>query len=614
MRPSRPNWTRALGLAIALAGPGARAQLALTNGAAVNVTPGGFSVVATLPAALPASAAVSIGVFADPNGLTNLAGQVGVNLYPLNSGALGATNDFQRQQSAASLQTQAMAHGLVYAAVSDCLPATTYYYQIKVLETNGLSGVWPAHGLAAVTTARENAFAIQSSQLLVTLNDPNATGAVLTLSNTNTATVLAAVVGDGAAPNQAFFSINDLITLAGNNSFAPLGNQTFDATLLGSSGGAFSQKYALVFNTNFVVSQTAQFSVGEASATVGFGRDAERAGASGSVAITITASGLLANCSFLLNVPTNRFSSLSLQTDSPLIGSATMQALSANSLRFSVQASAGNNLQGSAQVAHLSYTLATNDTSEFLNLSPTSLVGTNTDFSSANVSGQLGVIIIVGPQPILDTAISGSRRELLLYGIAGHSYQLQSSTNLDSSNAWTNVLRVPLTNLVDVISNLDFSSHAIFYRAYDFTADGPTLDAVLDGNGQTSLTLYGTPGWVYEVDYASAANGPWKRLGYATMTNAFAFSSGLPGADPNVFYRAEVYHADPPVAQAAAGVSGRSLLALGLPGATYTLQVATNFSGTVQWKPLLTYTLTNAYQYFNNLGSASSALYRIKKN
>ena len=73
----------------------------------------------------------------------------------------------------------------------------------------------------------------------------------------------------GAAPNQAFFSLSDFTALLGNTNFSRIGNQTFDATLLGGGAGS-SQAYSLIFNTNFSVSQTAQFTVGLGSSFVAF--------------------------------------------------------------------------------------------------------------------------------------------------------------------------------------------------------------------------------------------------------------------------------------------------------------------------------------------------------
>src|SRR6266849_2845117 len=56
--------------------------LLITNVSTVNVTPTSFSVVwATAPTLTPL-----ISVYADPGGVTNLAGQLGVEYYPLHTG------------------------------------------------------------------------------------------------------------------------------------------------------------------------------------------------------------------------------------------------------------------------------------------------------------------------------------------------------------------------------------------------------------------------------------------------------------------------------------------------------------------------------------------------
>ena len=449
------------------------AGIVLTNVATVNVTPSGFSVVgAVLPATGPAVTA-AISVYTDSGGTTSLAGQVGVELYPLNSGNPGATNDYDRQQSMAALRQDTMALGLVHVRVSDCAPGTTYYYRLTVSNTNGQSAQWPPASLAAVTTPAANAFAAQSDELFVTLNDSHAAGAILTLVNTNTGTTLAAVVGDGAPANQAFFSLSDLINAGGGGGakFAPVGNEEFAASLLGAGAAGFTQDYALVFSNNFIVSQSGQFAVGQYSAVVAFGQDAQLAGGSGSVALSINTGGPLANGSFLVNVPTNLFSSLSVQSESALIGSITMQIVSSNMLLFNFHAVNGEDLKGSEEIAQLNYTTVAGQDSRFLGLVPQAMHGTNSDFSLVNMLAQPGRIVIVGPQPLVDTAYQNGARNLVLYGLPSETYQIQSSTNLRSAANWMNLAQVTLATISSTLSNLDASPSSIFYRAYEIGAD-----------------------------------------------------------------------------------------------------------------------------------------------
>jgi phosphodiesterase/alkaline phosphatase D-like protein len=58
-------------------------------------------------------------------------------------------------------------------------------------------------------------------------------------------------VGDGAATNQAFFSLNDFIAAEGGTNYLPLGTQQFTAQVLGGSQQVFSQTYSVAFPANF---------------------------------------------------------------------------------------------------------------------------------------------------------------------------------------------------------------------------------------------------------------------------------------------------------------------------------------------------------------------------
>lgn len=599
----------------------ARAEILLTNVQAVNVTPSGFSLIGAVSPPLASTTNLAVSVFGDPGGATNLAGQVGVQFYPLNSGSPAATNSYQVLLSQAALQQDSIALGLIYARVSYCAPGTTYYYRVAVAGPNGQSAVWPRTGpLPSVTTAQANSFVLDSQQLVITLNDANPAGSILTLSNTNTVSVLAAVVGDGAATNQAFFNVNDLLAASGSTNFAPNGSQVFTATLLGltSPGPAapgLSQTYDLIFTNGFAVSAPSLGSIGLLSTFVSAGSAAVLAGGSGSVPITVTSQSALASLAFTISLPTNLFTSLSVQVTSPLLQSASLQALSSNQVQLSFVAAGGANMLGSRQVAQLDFATAANDDSAFVSLWPQSLQGSNTDGSTpAAFDGIPGRVVIVGPQPLLDTQFQGISRNLVLYGIPNDSYQIQYSTNLAAGNGgWANLLRVPLTSLWEVISNIEPAPPQIFFRASQFTASQAIVDAGYSG-GNEVLTLYAPPGLAYEFEYATSLLGPWKVLAYVPMTNSFALVTGLSETNTDVYYLYKPLNADPPLLQASLTGAGRSLAAYGISGTNYTLQFTTNLSPTVAWHPLLSYTLTNSFRFFTNLAATNpSIFYRIQK-
>ena len=85
----RPEWLL-IGLLFLVCGR-ADGALILTNVFAVNITPGSFSLVGT------ASVTPTIFVYADSGGVSNLAGQVGIEFYPLHTGDPTLTNSYDRR-------------------------------------------------------------------------------------------------------------------------------------------------------------------------------------------------------------------------------------------------------------------------------------------------------------------------------------------------------------------------------------------------------------------------------------------------------------------------------------------------------------------------------------
>jgi hypothetical protein len=517
----------------------AGAQVVVTNVQTVNVTPSGFSVVAAVSRSSLSSTSTVVSVYSDPGGVTNLAGQVGIEMYPLNSGDPTATNSYQGLLSRATLRQNSMGLGLVYARISSCAPGATYYYQIAVTDPDGQTTVWPTNGhLPSVTTALGNSFVLQSQQLLVTVSASYPSGSIITLATSNSASVLAAVVGDGAGKNQVFFSINDLIAAAGGTNYAPIGPEVFTASVFSQASNSVTQTYSLTFSNNFSVGQSSADTFGALVTAISIGSGAMLTGSNGAVPIFLNAQSAITGLSFVLSFPTNLFTAISVVPTNAVLGSASLSLLSSNTVRLSFTAAAGSSLQGNQQIAQLNLTAASNQPSRFVPLLPQTPAGTNADASvAANFSLQSGRAVIIGAQSLLDLDRAAGGLNLVLYGIPGDSYQIQSSTNL--ARAWSNYLLVPMTNLTQVFPNLDPVAAAGFFRAYSFNADPPIL------------------------------------------------------------------------LQASLAGSQRSLLAYGIPGTNYTLLTSSNLSSPALWSPLLSYRLTNSFQFLTNLGNSSPAFYRL---
>jgi phosphodiesterase/alkaline phosphatase D-like protein len=133
---------------------------------------------------------------------------------------------------------------------------------------------------------------------------------------------------------------------------------------------------------------------------------------------------------------------------------------------------------------------------------------------------------------------AGGVRNLTLYGATGRSYQIQSSTNLANPNAWTNLALVPMTGSTYVISNLNHALAAIFYRAFDYSADPPVLQ-VFPSNPGPALLAFGLAGTNYQLQSSTNISSAafWQPWTNYTLTNSFQFFTNLGGANPVIFYR-----------------------------------------------------------------------------
>ena len=602
-------------LGLLLAGRAAIAGITLSGVTTVNVTPSSFSIVGTCSSAIDSNLTVSVSVFADAGGVTNLAGQVGLELYPLLTGNPGATNAYDRRLNQQALRQETMSLGLIHARVSSCSPGATYYYSLRVAQTNGQSAVWPTNGpLPSVTTPGENAFVLQSEQLVVSLGQTSPGGAIVLLSNSNTPSILAAVVGDGAGTNQAFFSINELLAAAGNTNVLPSGTEEFTAVVRGLPLGQIVQTFSLAFSSNFVVGTSAQVSFG-AFVELSLGSAAVLAGQGGSIPINLQAGTFLTNFSFVLSVATNRFSVLALQPLIPQVGSASLSPSGPNALRVSFGAGPGQSLAGNQQIAQLNFVTVSNQVSAFVPLTPGTLQGTNADASVVSQSSvQSGRVVVVGQQSLLEAlrAPDGSR-SLALYGHPGASYQVQSAANLSGPNNWNALTRVALTSIMQVLP-VDSTPPRAFYRAYEFTTVAPILELSRAVNGTPTLQVYGTPWLAYEVDYTTSLSFPivWHPLLLLPFTNSFAVIP-VNSLGPKAFFRAHTVNADPPLLEAYLNSQERLLLAYGLAGTHYTLEYATNLGPTAVWSPLLGYTLTNSFQFFPVDNALPRVFYRLSR-
>ena len=179
---------RFLAALLLLAGAFASNAALITNVTPVNVTPTSFSILCR------SSQAIAINVFGDASATSNLTTQLGVESCPVHTGNPALPAGYQRRQSQLLLRQKAQTFGLVLIRVTGCQPGTTYYYQLS----NAPDSVYPASGpLPSVATEQENTFVIDDQHLILDIPGLDNSGRIVTLTHTNAAHPLAAVIGDG---------------------------------------------------------------------------------------------------------------------------------------------------------------------------------------------------------------------------------------------------------------------------------------------------------------------------------------------------------------------------------------------------------------------------------
>jgi hypothetical protein len=528
----RLGWV-AVGLATAYAAH----ALTITNVAVVNVTPSAFAIVFQTSE----SATTHVSIYADAAAGSALAGLVGVEAVPLHSGPPDLIDAYARRQRLTVIRQTVRQHRLGYVRVSGCQPGTRYYYRIAAASPNGENAVWPAAGpLPGVTTARETAFVPQAKQLVIELTG-DTEGQLVTLRSTNCAYALAAVTGDGAAPNQAVFNLADLLALAGEVNYIPIGPQQFLAAIHGLTPPGAENPFEVDFSQQFQVGALVQTAYGQDFLALELGTAVVAAGESGELPISLRAGLGVAALSFTLNLPTNRLVNLALAPVAPEIDTASIETLAPERVRLRLATAAGQTIAGARSLAQLRFTAAAMQSSAFLPLQPLNLEAHKADGSGVvtllTVGGR---ITVVADQPLLEaTRQSDGTRGLLLYGKPGTIYQLQQAASLVPPVQWNNTVRVPLNRLVELVSPLSPTPNPMFVRAMELVTDPPLLDARRQPDGTGRLILYGLPGHAYQLQYATNLSGvvSWHPYQSYTLTNSVRVVDGVTLTNPVLVFR-----------------------------------------------------------------------------
>lgn len=240
----------------------ARGVITVSGVKAVDVTPGGFSVI--WQTSEPAAPGIS--VYSDLQGTGEITSQLEIIYYPLSAGRPEIIDPYLREESIDLIRSQAKALGLMKIRVEGAAPQTTYYYRIQARGAEEQVTYWPQDSLASVTTALENSFISDSKQLLVsfyTRNIPmDSTGWIVEAFSSEGPFGVSALAGDGAAAHQAYINLSNLFGTAGLN-WSPIGTKEITLEIKRGGGSYQPARYtlSLEFSQTFSVASLYEYEV-----------------------------------------------------------------------------------------------------------------------------------------------------------------------------------------------------------------------------------------------------------------------------------------------------------------------------------------------------------------
>lgn len=190
-----------------------------------DVTPSSF----TLIGAASGPALVGVRIYADAAGSQDITEQLRVTAREFQGGDPALTEVYEQDNAKLDLRERIAARGLLRIRVDGAVPGTPYWFH--VLADDGVEQVqWPAEAPASLTTPVQTGFLSANHQLLVTIEDADPEARLIRAETADTAHPVAAVVGDGAAADQALLALGNLMQGDGA-SWQPAGTEAVTLTL-----------------------------------------------------------------------------------------------------------------------------------------------------------------------------------------------------------------------------------------------------------------------------------------------------------------------------------------------------------------------------------------------
>lgn len=607
------RWLRTVCLAILFPVLSLQAAV-ITNVSTVNVTPTSFSIVwRTVPSS------PSIQVYADPKGVTNLSAELSAQAFPLHTGNPDALDSYSRRLTRAALRDKTRASNLSMIRISGCRPATTYYYRLTSSPVPGTVVTYPVSGdLPSVTTETENTFVIDDQQLLIDIPGLDTPGQIALLTHPAAKHPLAAVVGDGAGTNQVVFNLNNLFAAAGGGNFAPIGQQEFDLAVMSASLTDTRAQFTVSFGPNFVVAGTTYVGLGTEFVACTVGSSVTRIGERTTVPLEYNSSAPVSRLDLTLRIPSGRLQDFTLESLAPEIDplSSTAAVQDQTNLLITLRARSGQVMLGQKALGNLGVRAVLAQDSAFVPLVLNRIVAAKQDTSLVtSLFGSSGRLVIVGTSSLLEAAPqTPGNRTLILYAKPFSSVALEYSISIDKPN-WTRLEPVPVTNLVTQVIAWNQPQPQLFYRAVEFFADPPLLQAAVRQDGSRWLTLFGKPGHTYSILAGDLMTSPaaWPEAFQTTLVNSFAFVPA-PGNDTIFYDVKELPPVGGPRLEMTLSSDGTPQFTLSGRAGTSCLIETAPLSSPTTWSPVLRVPMTNPSVAVPQLSAhAASAFYRASE-
>jgi hypothetical protein len=202
-------------------------------------------------------------------------------------------------------------------------------------------------------------------------------------------------------------------------------------------------------------------------AQLSFGSSVVALGQTSSVPLIFNSSVGVTNVSFVLDIPGNRMTNLSVISLTNIVTITQGTNGAAHSL-VTIKAATGTSIQGPITVGQINYKAVPNLPSCFATLKATAISATQSNglVIPTTLNG-FGQAVLVGSQALTKACTTtNGLNNLTIYGPAGTNCQLQSRIGL--TGTWTNELPAAImsTNLYVTYSNVPSSRSMKFYRVH----------------------------------------------------------------------------------------------------------------------------------------------------